>query len=116
MEALGIIEAFDVIEDGGACLVVVGELATIDQFPFEGAPEAFHGGIVVTVALAAHGGHQHGGLECVAEVATGILDAAIGMEQQFGGWLPGNKAMLKAAVTRAVSMRSLMAQPTILRL
>ena len=88
MKALGIIETFDVIEDGGACLVVVGELPTIDQFPFEGAPEAFHGGIVVTVALAAHGWHQFGGLERVAEVATGILDAAIGMEQQFGGWLP----------------------------
>jgi len=67
MKALRIIEAFDVIEDGGACLVVIGKLPTIEQFPFEGAPEAFHGGIVVTVSLTAHGKHQRGGLERVAE-------------------------------------------------
>ena len=51
MKALGIVEAFDVIEDGGAGLVVRGERLAINQLPFEGAPEAFHGGVVVAIAL-----------------------------------------------------------------
>ena len=88
MKALGIIETFDEIEDLGAGLGAGVKARAINQFQFEGAPEAFHGGIVVTVALAAHRGHQFGGLERVAEVATGILDAAIRMEQQLGGRLP----------------------------
>ena len=81
-------ETFDEIEDLGAGLGVGDKACAINQFQFEGAPEAFHGGIVLAVALATHRWQQFGGLERVAEVATGILDAAIRMEQQLGGRLP----------------------------
>src|SRR4051812_28346467 len=54
VSALAIVEGFDVIEDFGASLAVGSEVAAIDQFEFESAPEAFHGGVVVAVGFAAH--------------------------------------------------------------
>ena len=55
MGALAVVKAFDVIEDFGAGLAVAGKVAAIDEVEFEGAPEAFHGGVVIAVAFAAHG-------------------------------------------------------------
>ena len=57
MGALAVVKAFDVIEDFGARLVVADKVSAIDKVEFEGAPEAFHGGVVVAVAFAAHGAH-----------------------------------------------------------
>ena len=60
MGALAVVEAFDVIEDFSACLAVAGKVTAIDEVEFEGAPKTFHGGIVIAVGFAAHGGHQAG--------------------------------------------------------
>ena len=88
VSAVAIVEGFDVIEDFGASLAAGSEVAAIDQFEFEGAPEAFHGGVVVAVGCAAHGGDQAGLVERLAVIGAGILDAAIGVDQQIGGRLP----------------------------
>ena len=56
MGALAVVERFNVIEDLPAGLGAGGKAMAIDQFQFEGGPEAFHGGVVITVAAAAHGG------------------------------------------------------------
>ena len=53
MGALAIVEDFDVIEDLGAGLVAGGEILSVNGFYFKGAPEAFHGGVVVAVGFAA---------------------------------------------------------------
>jgi hypothetical protein len=45
-------------DDAGAGLEVADKVSAIDEVEFEGAPEAFHGGVVVAVAFAAHGRHQ----------------------------------------------------------
>jgi len=45
VRALAIVEGFDVIEDEVRSLGAGVEETAIDQFQFEGAPEAFHGGI-----------------------------------------------------------------------
>ena len=87
MKALGIIETFDVIEDGGLGLLVSGECPAMDQFPFDGAPEAFHGGVVVAIALAAHSGDEAGPGQGMAVISGGILDPAIGVAEEFGGGL-----------------------------
>ena len=57
----------------------------IDQFPFETAPEAFHGGVVVAVAAAAHARNDSGLSQSLPIVATGVLDALIGVMQQGSG-------------------------------
>ena len=41
-------------------------MAAVDEFLFEGAPEGFHGGNVVAVGFAAHGGQGLGALEGLA--------------------------------------------------
>jgi hypothetical protein len=54
--ALAVVEDFDEIEDLGPGLSVAGEPAAVEQLQFEGAPKAFHGGVVVAVAPPDHGG------------------------------------------------------------
>src|SRR6476661_9517229 len=83
MSALAVIEGFDVIEDLHASLSAGVEATAIDQLQFEGAPEAFHGGVVIAVASAAHGGDQAGVTLSLAIIAAGVLDATIGMEKQL---------------------------------
>ena len=84
MSALAIIECFDVIEDLGASLGAGVKDTAINQFQFESGPEAFHGGVVIAVAPTAHGGDQAGLNEGLTIIATGVLDAAIGMTEQLG--------------------------------
>ena len=85
VSAAAIVEGFDVIEDFGASLTAGSEVAAIYQFELEGAPEAFHGGVVVAVGCAAHGGDETRLAERLAVIGAGILDTAIGVEQQTGG-------------------------------
>ena len=55
MKSGGVIEGFDVIEDGRASLGERSEAMMIDQFVFETAKEALDEGIVVAVPLSTHG-------------------------------------------------------------
>ena len=81
MGALVIVKAFDVIEYFVVCLKAGDEGAAIDEVEFEAAPEAFHGGVVVAVAFAAHGGDEARLGQGVALVTAGVLDAAIRMTE-----------------------------------
>src|SRR6185369_14800023 len=56
MEAGAIIKGFDKIEEGQPGLGAGLEVTAIDEFLFEGAPEGFHGGVVIAAGGAAHGG------------------------------------------------------------
>ena len=87
MEALAVVKGLDEIKDGLAGLGSGFEVTAIDEFVFEGAPEGFHGGIVVAVAFAAHGGDGLRALEGIAIVVTGVLNAAVGMKHQARGRL-----------------------------
>ena len=85
VSALAVIERFDVIEDLGTRLGAGVEGRSVDQLELEGAPEAFDGGVIVAVGSAAHGGDQAGVVEGLAIISAGVLDAAIGVEEQVGG-------------------------------
>ena len=87
MGALAIVEAFDVIKDFAARLCASGEVAAVNEFQFKGAPEAFHGGVVIAVAVTTHGGDQAGLAESAAVIGAGVLDATIGVEEQISWWL-----------------------------
>ena len=87
MEALAVVKDLNEVKDRLAGLGASFEVAAVDEFVFEGAPEGFHGGIVVAVGFAAHGGDGLGALEGVAIVEAGVLHAAVGMEHQAGGRL-----------------------------
>ncbi len=82
MAALAVVEDFDEVDKCGLALSACGEGGPVDQFEFEGAPEAFHGGVVVAVAATTHGGDEAGGLECRPEVASRVLVAPVGVKDQ----------------------------------
>src|SRR6187431_2850186 len=83
MDALAIVEGFNVVKDQEASFTASVELVAVNQFEFEGAPEAFHKGIVVTVAFAAHGGDQTRLGQSGPVVSRSVLDTTIGMEEQL---------------------------------
>jgi hypothetical protein len=55
VESEAVVEGLNVVKDGGPSLGAGGEAVMIDQFVFESAPEGFDKGVIVAVALAAHG-------------------------------------------------------------
>lgn len=82
--SVAVVEDFDEVKQIGSGLFAGGENAAVDQLELEGAPEAFHGRVIVAVASAVHGRDEPGGLKRSPEVGCGILDTAIGMEDQAG--------------------------------
>src|SRR5581483_4570761 len=100
VQPLTVVEALDVIEDLASRLAAGGELSAVNQFQFEGAPEAFHGGVVVAVALAAHRGHQAGPAQCLTVLLAGVLDAPVGMDKQIGWRLAVQKGHAQGAKTK----------------
>src|SRR5438874_7323650 len=50
-----VIEGFDVVEDSGASFGASGKAVMVNQLVFEGTPEGFDEGVVVTVSFATHG-------------------------------------------------------------
>ena len=85
MDPLAVVEDLDVIKEDLAGSPPGGEALAVNKFHFQGAPEAFHGGIVITVAAATHRSDQAGLAEGLTIIATGVLDTAIGVEQQIDG-------------------------------
>src|SRR5580693_8692537 len=77
-----VIEALDVGEDRGASFGAGRKLATVDEFVFQGAPEGLHNGVVVAVALSAHGGDGVVIGEDRPVGRAGVLDAAVGVMEQ----------------------------------
>ena len=57
------------------------KVPAIKQFPFETAPKAFHGGVIVAIALAAHGSEETGDAPWAGETSEGkwrrVVTAAI---------------------------------------
>src|SRR5207248_11739975 len=87
MEAAAVVKGFDEVEDGLASFAASFEATPIDQFVFEGAPERFHGGVVIAAGFAAHGGQRLALSQSVTEVRASVLAAAVGVENQRGNRL-----------------------------
>jgi hypothetical protein len=110
-----IIETFDVSEDIclrlGASLIIL----EMDMLIFQGAEEALHRGIIITVARAAHAdldliiGQSH------LIGLSRILAAAIAVMQEAWNGTPVLDSHLEGFSTRLLSSVASIAQPTILR-
>src|SRR4051812_12403069 len=93
MEALAIVEAFDVGGDrlgGGAAR---GPEAALIQFTFQGVEEAFHRRVVVAVAGPAHAAAKRVLVKQALVLGTGVLAAAIGMMQDVSDWPAAEREM-----------------------
>ena len=55
MPAARVIEAVDVLKDGGFCLATGFPRPAPDQLGLDGLEERLDNGVVITIALAAHG-------------------------------------------------------------
>jgi len=77
-----VVKDFDPVEDGSVGLGPRGEVPTMDQFAFQGAPEAFHGGVVVTVGAAVHAANRSGLGQRLPVSLTSVLNAPVGVMQQ----------------------------------
>src|SRR5438477_5067204 len=82
VEPLPVIIDFNHLEDCLASLLPALELAVAQEFIFKRAPERFHGGVIVAVALAAHARLDAGLLELLAVRRAGVLRSSIGMMQE----------------------------------
>ena len=85
MEAHLVVEGFDVVEGDGLGFDAGGRAVAVEALGLEGGKEAFHGGVVVGIAGAAHAGFQAVGLQQAAVFGTGILAAAITVVEQTAG-------------------------------
>ena len=83
MGALAIVEAFNVIKDLSARLGAGSEIVAVNEFQFEGAPEAFHGGVVITVAFATHRGNQAGLAQRTAGARHALATCCLSVCNQF---------------------------------
>ena len=80
---VGIVKDFDPLEDGRVRLGARGKSKTMNQFPFQSAPEAFHHGVVIAVAAAAHAGDD---ARLGQALPLGGLNALVGMMHQSSRW------------------------------
>lgn len=60
-------------------------MSVVHELVFERAPEAFHGGVIVTVALPAHGWSHTELIEELPEMRTAVLASLIGMMNDAPG-------------------------------
>ena len=75
-------EGLDVVEDHEMSLGAGGGDGGAEAFGFERGPKGLHGGVVVTVALAAHALGDLAEVEALAEGGAGILAASVAVVEQ----------------------------------
>ena len=76
---MGIVAAFDKLEDRHACLDLGAQAAAVEQFAFARGKEAFAPGMVAAIADGTPRGPHAGLLATSAKGERGILAAVIGM-------------------------------------
>ena len=79
---MGVVEAFDVVEDGGSGLVPGGGAGPVQEFGLEGGEERLGYGVVVGVASASHRHRDAGLLAAGPERPRGVLTRFKGSLQQ----------------------------------
>jgi len=79
VEATGVIEALDVVEDCPMSVGRIEEAAAEQVLEFEGAPKRLHGGVVVAIGATAHRSDQAMAGQSGAVGSARVLDAAIGV-------------------------------------
>src|SRR5579859_7860470 len=86
MRSLPVVEDLDVFEGLAASVSAALEGAVSHELFLEGREEALRHGVVPTVALAAHARAHLVAPESASEGATGVLRAAVAVEDQPRPW------------------------------
>ena len=88
MASSWIVEAVDVFEDGDLSLPSVVPCVPPDQFSFDGFEEGLDGGVIVTIALAAHRYLEAMLTQDLLIIVRTILAATVGMMDAALGRCP----------------------------
>jgi hypothetical protein len=92
---LAIVPNFDVFKDHQACFSSGSELSN-DTFRLEGTEEAFHDGVVITVAHSAHTDLAVVDEQMELVALAGKLTALVGVMQETGCWLTSAQGHLES--------------------
>src|SRR5216683_6932836 len=85
MAAMGIVPAFDELEDGHAGLGLGFEAAAVEQFTFEGGEETLAHRVIEAIADRAHRGSHAGLAAALAAGERSVLAALVRMMNHGGG-------------------------------
>jgi hypothetical protein len=96
-----VIRSLDVTEDGSASLGQGGEALVVDHFVFESAPEGFDEGVIVAIALAAHGSDQTVLSEDLAVSRAGKLHPTVRVDDESSSGAPLEKRHAQAGDNEA---------------
>src|ERR1700722_3183322 len=80
----GVVEALDVVADGGSADGAGGEVLEVDMLGLEGGEEALCDGVVVAVAGAAHAGGDSAVYEGLPILVAGVGATPVGVVHQAG--------------------------------
>ena len=83
MQALWIVKGFDVTEHAEAGFFEIVEVFLVGPLVFEGPEEAFHDGVIVAAAGAAHGAVDAKRAQRLLIGIAGVLTATIGVVQEL---------------------------------
>jgi hypothetical protein len=97
MQAVSIVETFDILEDVSPSVAARVVIAFCDEFAFQRRKEALHRRVVPAVALAAHRTDHAVLLQPVAVAVGRILHAAIGVLDGTRRGPPARNGMSRAA-------------------
>jgi hypothetical protein len=111
MEALGIVEGFDVIEEHSTGLGTIFRDSILQTFGFERGKKAFHRRVIVAAGFAAHARGNAVDFKSVTEVLGGVLHPAIGMMHSGAG--QRLTARWKASIASGAASESSRFQPAI---
>ena len=87
MSAADVVEAVDVIKEGLGDESVGCPWLSPDEFSLQGFEESLDGGIVVTVALAAHRYRKAQLLQSILIIVRTILASTVGMVKATRRWV-----------------------------
>ena len=86
MLAVGVVVAFDVVEDFQAGIISVFKAAALEHLALEGADEGLGPGVVVGVGARRHALAHAGTRQRLTEAGTAVLAAAVTVEDRVLGW------------------------------
>ncbi len=95
MQSLPIVKGFQILKDGLPSLRTALIGLPLDALGFEGAEKAFHHGIVVAIAFAAHTHHNARLSQPPSVILARILTTSIGVVQQAGARVPSIEGHLQ---------------------
>src|SRR5439155_14326320 len=98
---MAVVIDFNVLEERRGGLLSGGQRLRVNELVFKRAPKSFHGGVVITIAFAAHAADSLSGTEQSAVSLSAVLEASVRVMQQAGLGLAPAQRLLQSLLGQA---------------